>query len=249
MAGSDTVQSVERALDLLEALAGADGGLRLTELAERLELNTTTAHNLVRTLIGRGFVVKGQGQRLGLGPAIGELLAQDAERRLLHAAAQAGLALQREFPDGIVNLAEVSGGDLLVRLRLSGDRPGLVQRPARQISHLFGSGVGLCTLAFADQGTTQALREAHPFHETATGLWSSPDALEEHLAAGRAAGHVTTPFPRQELWRIAAPILGADGLFRAALGLALPIAQATPKRRTAAIAAVTAAATAIGLPA
>lgn len=248
MAGSDTVQSVERALDLLQALATADGGLRLSELAERLDLNTTTAHNLVRTLIGRGFVVKGQAQRLGLGPAIAELLAQDQDRRLLAAAATSGLELQRAFPDGIVNVAEVSGGDLLVRVRLSADRPGLVQRPPHQTAHLYGSAVGLCTLACADQGTVQALRESHPFHESAPGLWPSPEALDEHLAAAAKAGHVATPFPRQELWRVAAPVTGPDGLFRAAIGLALPAAQADAARRRQAIAAVTAAAAAIALP-
>ncbi len=237
MAGSDTVQSVERALDLLQALAGSDGGLRLSDLAARLDLNTSTAHNLVRTLAGRGFVVKGAGQRLRLGPAMAEMVAQEQDRSLLHAAATAGIALQRTFPSATVNVAEVVGEDVRVRLRISRDRPGLVQRPGNQIT-MYGSAVGLCVLAFVDQATAQALREGHPFHEHAANLWASPDALHEHLTKARKVGHVLTPFAGQELWRIAAPMIGADGHFSAAFGIALPIGEATAATQEAATAAV-----------
>lgn len=226
MAGSDTVQSVERALDLLQALAASDGGLRLSDLSVRLDLNVSTAHNLVRTLAGRGFVVKGAGQRLRLGPALAEMVAQEQERCLLHAAAQAGLELQRAFPMANINVSEVVGDELRIRIRISRDRPGLVQRQGQRIT-LYGSAVGLCTLAFADQATVQGLRESNPFHEQAATLWESPEVLAEHLAQARRAGHVLTPFRGQELWRIAVPVMAADGHFVAAFGIALPIADAT----------------------
>lgn len=245
MAGSDTVQSVERALDLLQALAANEGGMRLSDLAKTLDLNTTTAHNLVRTLIVRGFVTKGSGQHLRLGPALGELVAQEADRRLLRTAAGAGISIQRAFPACIVNLAEPLGAELRVRIRLSGDRPGQVQRPASQTASLYGSAVGLCCQAFADQGTVQALREGQPFHEHATRLWPSPEALEAHLAQARADGHVPTPFAGQELWRVSAPIFSVDGHFLAAFGVALPIGQADAAVRRDLTAAVRAAAAAI----
>lgn len=226
MAGSDTVQSVERALDLLQTLAASEGGVRLGDLARQLDLNNSTAHNLVRTLIGRGFVIKGQGQRLRLGPALGELVREESDRQLLRAAADAGIAIQRLFTSCIVNLAEPVGGDLRVRIRLSSDRPGQVQRPASQASHLYGSAVGLCSQAFADQGTVQALRETQPFHEHGSRLWASPEVLTEYLAQARRQGHVVTPFAQQELWRVAVPVFGTDGHFLAAFGVALPIALA-----------------------
>jgi DNA-binding IclR family transcriptional regulator len=245
MAGSDTVQSVERALDMLQALAGSDGGMRLGDLAKQLDLNTSTAHNLVRTLIGRGFVLKGQGQRLRMGPALGELVAQEADHQLLRAAAARGISIQRIFPTCIINLAEPIGGELRVRIRLSGDRPGQVQRPASQAAHLYGSAVGLCSQAFADQGTVQALRETQPFHEHGASMWASPELLAEHLRRAHGVGLVETPFATQELWRIAAPVFGTDGHFVAAFGVALPIDDATPEARRDLTAAVRAAATAI----
>ncbi|MCZ7643964.1 MAG: helix-turn-helix domain-containing protein [Planctomycetota bacterium] len=242
MAGNDTVQSVERAIDLLQWLASSENGLRLSDLASRLGLNVSTVHNLVRTLAGRGYVVKGAGQYLRLGPAIADLVAQEQERGMLRGGAQAGLELQRAFPLATVNLAEMAGAELRIRIRLSSDRPGLIQRPVSQLGNPYGSAVGLCCQAFADQGTVQMWRERHPFHEHAVPLWGSPEVLAEHLAQARRQGHVETPFPKQELWRVAFPVFLPGGQFLAALGLALPVAQAVPEVRREAIAAVRAAA-------
>ena len=51
-----SVQSVDRALDLLEALAGADGEVSITALANRTGLHVSTAHRLLATLLRRGYV-------------------------------------------------------------------------------------------------------------------------------------------------------------------------------------------------
>ena len=51
-----SVQSVDRALDLLEALAAADGEVSITALAARTSLHVSTVHRLLSTLLRRGYV-------------------------------------------------------------------------------------------------------------------------------------------------------------------------------------------------
>ncbi len=51
-----SVQSVDRALDLLEALAAADGEVSITALAARTGLHVSTVHRLLATLLRRGYV-------------------------------------------------------------------------------------------------------------------------------------------------------------------------------------------------
>ena len=51
-----SVQSVDRALDLLEALASADGEVAITALANRTALHVSTVHRLLATLLRRGYV-------------------------------------------------------------------------------------------------------------------------------------------------------------------------------------------------
>src|SRR5581483_9436731 len=51
-----SVQSVDRALDLVEALAAADGEVSITALATRTGLHVSTVHRLLSTLLRRGYV-------------------------------------------------------------------------------------------------------------------------------------------------------------------------------------------------
>src|SRR6476619_3876929 len=50
------VQSLTRGLNLLEALAKADGGITLTDLAHRVSLPPSTTHRLLSTLEKMGYV-------------------------------------------------------------------------------------------------------------------------------------------------------------------------------------------------
>jgi IclR family acetate operon transcriptional repressor len=65
------IQSVDRALRLLETMAELGGECTLTELATRTRLNISTCHHLLATLVHRGFVSKSPGRRsYGLGARI-----------------------------------------------------------------------------------------------------------------------------------------------------------------------------------
>ena len=59
-----SIQSVDRALFLLETIAEAGGEASLTDLATRTGLNISTCHHLLATLIQRGFAAKVPGRRL-----------------------------------------------------------------------------------------------------------------------------------------------------------------------------------------
>jgi len=59
-----SIQSVDRALLLLETIAEAGGEATLTDLANRTGLNISTCHHLLATLIQRGFAAKVPGRRL-----------------------------------------------------------------------------------------------------------------------------------------------------------------------------------------
>jgi IclR family acetate operon transcriptional repressor len=67
-ADSGGIQSVGRALTILEAIAAKGGECALTELARATSLNISTCHHLLSTLAARGYVTqvkKGRGYALG----------------------------------------------------------------------------------------------------------------------------------------------------------------------------------------
>lgn len=80
------VQSVDRALTLLELLAAAGGRAAISELAERSALSLGTTHRLLSGLAARGWVRQEADRRYALGPALLPLGA--AATRLLGSWAQ-----------------------------------------------------------------------------------------------------------------------------------------------------------------
>jgi len=55
---SYSIQSVENALDVLEALCDEDGEVRISRLSEKLHMNKTSVFRLLATFEGRGYVEK-----------------------------------------------------------------------------------------------------------------------------------------------------------------------------------------------
>ncbi|MDR1571626.1 MAG: helix-turn-helix domain-containing protein, partial [Clostridiales Family XIII bacterium] len=52
------VQSIDRVLDIVEALSTEQSGLGVTELSKRIGLHKSTTHRLLSTLAHRGYVAK-----------------------------------------------------------------------------------------------------------------------------------------------------------------------------------------------
>lgn len=72
--GGRQIQSVNRALTILEVMAAEQDELTLSELAERAELNPSTCHHLIATLVARGYLVNlGRSRGYAVGQKISQL--------------------------------------------------------------------------------------------------------------------------------------------------------------------------------
>lgn len=100
------VQSVERALDVLEVLA-AGGALGISEVAAGAGLPDGTAHRLLRTLVARGYVRQHPDRRYALGAGLLGLGA--GARRAAVAVAGPFLSRLVELSGETANLAVLEG--------------------------------------------------------------------------------------------------------------------------------------------
>lgn len=102
------VQSVERALDVLEALADADGALGLTALIDETGLPLATVHRLLGTLGARGYIRQDpETRRYLLGPSVLKL--RDPYPRLFGAWAKRHLTELAVASQESANLAVLDG--------------------------------------------------------------------------------------------------------------------------------------------
>lgn len=73
--GARQIQSVHRALSLLEILASEGNALSLSDLAARADLNSSTCHHLIATLVCRGYLSNlGRSRGYSIGQKLYELL-------------------------------------------------------------------------------------------------------------------------------------------------------------------------------
>jgi IclR family acetate operon transcriptional repressor len=111
------VQSVDRALALLEVLARAEAPVGVGELAERTGLAQATAHRLLRGMQMRGYVRHDVSRKYSVGTAA--LRLGDAAQRSLARSAQPYLAELVELSGETANLAVLEGDDVVYVAQVS----------------------------------------------------------------------------------------------------------------------------------
>lgn len=222
MSETKPIQSLLRGIDIIEMLCDAPHGLRLSDIAEAMNLKTPTVHNLVKTLVSRGLVEKLVSNQYAIGPRLPEM-SERIRTNQQHAEAETAVRAISELKwKPIVNFNIVSGNRLVVRLRMTPDRPNLMQYPVGQISELYSSGTGLACLAFGSEEQVNSLKQANPFHDIGIRLWNSYNELDDFLEDAREKGYAATNFEKQDLYRVAVPIFDEDKQAIAYLGLAVP---------------------------
>ncbi len=156
----DGVRAVDRALDILLAFQGVEGGLSVADLMKRVALSRPTLYRLLRTLEGKSFVVgSGDPQRFRLGASVAQLahswnaslklveLAEPAMRRVWEGS---GETVALFVPEGLLRrcVAEVPSLQALSFRRGVGYRERLVLGASgRSILAQFHETIDLATYA------------------------------------------------------------------------------------------------------
>ncbi|MCW2791091.1 MAG: IclR family transcriptional regulator [Nocardioides sp.] len=114
---SSSVQSVDRALDVLEALARAGKPVGVGELSELTGLPQGTAHRLLQSLQQRGYVRRDAARKYSVGTSAMRLA--DAAQRSLARSSRPFLAELVTLSGETANLAVLEGDDIVYVAQVS----------------------------------------------------------------------------------------------------------------------------------
>jgi IclR family acetate operon transcriptional repressor len=213
------VQSLDRALDLLEALASTDE-LGVSDLAARTGLVPSTAHRLLGTLVARGYAAQSSASgRYLLGYKLLELTSglQDRLGRLRAAARPHLEAIQAETGE-TTNLVVLEGRNAVYVESVPGTRAVRLFTEIGQAIPAHTSGSGKALLAWADAAALPAeLPASTP--RTLTTL----AALQEDLAQVRNRGYATDDEEHElGVACVAVPVFDRAGTAVAAISVSGP---------------------------
>jgi len=221
------VQSVERSLDVLEALSGAGGEMGISELASATGLPLPTIHRLLRTLVARGYVRQQENRRYALGPRLVPLGERAAlmvglwvRPLLTRAMRQIGESINVASTDGdqAVYVAQVESSHAMRMFNEVGRRVRL---------HSTGVGKALLSQLTDAEATDVLLRAGMPARTPKT--ITDVDAMLAQLAVIRERGYAEDD-EEQELGVRCVAVPVRIGVSRFAVSTSAPAPRLTTER-------------------
>lgn len=224
-----SIQSVDRALDILEALSQARRGLPLFDLSGRIGLNVSTCHHLLSTLAARGYVVQdARSREYALGNRVFEL--GEARSRQIDIVGQAMPWLEaiNEETGEAVHLAVMQASELVTLVKLDSLHAVKVDSGVVGKSRAaHATATGKAILAFMEEDELAAFIARRGMERFTPRTIGDFEALKRELATVRAegvAGDVEEFQPG--VLCLGAPIRDHAGAVVASLSCSLPLMRA-----------------------
>lgn len=224
------VQSLERALDILEVLSKSEREMGVTEIGPMVGLANGTTHRLLATLTARGYARQvPESRKYTLGPRA--ITLASAARERLGPLAQPFLRELMEVSRESANLAVLDRNSVVY----------LEQVPASRMVRMFtepgnrvpphASGTGKVLLAYEPPAAVDAILGQDGLRRYTANTITDRRRLEEELGRIREQGYAADFEELEEGVRcVAAPVFGAEGKVVAAISISGPAGRLDEER-------------------
>jgi len=217
MPGNEDIQSIRRALDVLELLGNSPTGLAPWEIVEGACLGKVTVHRILRTMLHKGFIEKaGSPARYSLSAPMNALRTQQAtwNRRFLMPAIEQVICLAKKARCSIW-VAHYVGGAVIARFR-SGPQN------AEKAQVLYGwrvmpYGSALIYQAYMDEETLADYRLRNSASASDLDYWKSLRNVDRALEMAKK--DTCLAYAKNGLIRAGAAVLDAEGRICGMLGM------------------------------
>lgn len=221
MPGDKPLQSIQRAIQILYAVAGVENGCTIQQIAARTGLKANTAYKFTRTLERENLLLRKKSPlRFTLGRTIDELKQLNDERHLLSVAGKLLVKTQAALPCSTFSLLELQQSTTYQRLSVQSNRPGVLVQRRDYAVPLYTKASSLLFLAYSHPDEAQKFYDAHPFEINGKPVWKTQANLDAFLAGVRKRGYCQPEVPDIEgpHFRVAAPVFSQGHELVAAIG-------------------------------
>lgn len=228
--GDNVVQSIERALTILETLSRHGGGLGVTELGQRLGLHKSTVHRLLGTLQSFGYVEQEPDtERYRPGIKVVELGLQVLEKLDFRKEALPFLKELVDVSRETVQLGVLDDGEVVVLER--DNYPELITLNLGLRMPVHCSAAGKVLLAYLDTDRVVELLREKGMPAFTPNTITELDYMLSHLEKVRAQGYAIGAEEHMEGVRaVAAPVFNHNGQVLAAVSITGPTARLSLER-------------------
>jgi DNA-binding IclR family transcriptional regulator len=226
------VQSLDRGLMILEAVAKANGPVPLGELRTLLGINRSSVFRLANTLRRRGFLANPKGRNDYIAGPSSWRLFRNYDWSLLVSFCRPYLKVLANKTGETAHLAVRQGKQaLFVDHQASRNRIIAVSEQTGEFKPLYCTAHGKALLADHDAAGLRAILGPEPFHAHTPQTIVSIEKLARQCAGIKIRDFVPDEAEFEEEVRcVAAPIRDKEGVIVASIGISAPLARLSPEK-------------------
>ena len=217
------IQSVERALEALEAIAVSERSLSNAEIAEILKIKPNTANNILRTLFQKGYLSQNEQRGYKLGPKCALLAKNEDKSESLR---QAAIPIMRNLSEETGDLAFLgilNGFDLICLAQTIGTGPLTINDSHAWNEKTHASACGKLLLSFLSQQKKETyLKCGNREIFTKNTITSEKDLRNELNSIAKKGFATAIDESAMGVAAVAVPIFDTEKQVSAALGQSFP---------------------------
>lgn len=230
---NNTVQSLERAIMLLEELAMHQDGCGITYLSNLTGLHKSTVHRILNTLMAKGYIEKNpETEKYSLGMRFLYLSSTILDQMDIRKVAKPLLERLCSNTGEVVHLSILDNGEAVYIDKV--ENPNKSIRMYSQIGKrvpLHCTGVGKILIAWLPDKDLEAILKKHGMKRFTENTITDIETLKKHLKKIREMGYAIDEMEHEEGIRcVAAPIYNIKGKVIASVSVSGPVLHVTKER-------------------
>lgn len=229
----NTVQSLIRAIDILDLVSSNKEGINVTEISTQLKLHKSTAYRLLSTLEYKNFVKKDKNKRYKVGKRVIEIGHQALINIDLRKEMRPILQELGEITKGTVHLGILDDFKVFYIDKVETSHTLRMYSSIGKGGPLYCTGLGKALLAFSEQEYINRFLKQLKFVRYTDNTITHKKELKDELEKIKKRGYAVDNMEHEDNIRcVAAPVFDYSGELIAAVSISAPTQRISMKRTT-----------------